>query len=209
MQRLEQQVYDLWSSVGVDGRSTGIMREELAPLKERLPGMYTHSLRLTVYCGALSVDDHRSLRRLKVMGASMHDIGKAMLPHELFRNGPLNPEEWALMQTHPLNGFLALRDRLPLTAGIAGMHHYTGPDGYGVTMADMPFEPPEFVRGLLTTANQLVARVDFCDSWYSRKDGKFGDRSDAALAKALGERFRLNDAHLFVESVNAIRKEYF
>ncbi len=59
--------------------------------------------------------------------AILHDVGKTHVPEELIKKpGPLSQEEWAVMQTHPVEGakILALQTRLdPLVLTVAAQHH--------------------------------------------------------------------------------------
>ncbi|MHB1237120.1 MAG: response regulator [Gallionella sp.] len=82
------------------------------------------------------------------LAAPMHDIGKIGIPdHILQKPGKLDPEELAIMRTHPLIGFKILQDSpskyLMLGATIALSHHekYDG-SGYphGTKGIDIPLE---------------------------------------------------------------------
>lgn len=46
-----------------------------------------------------------------VLGALLHDIGKLTVPADLLKKtGRLLPEEYVLIKTHPINGFLKLQE---------------------------------------------------------------------------------------------------
>lgn len=48
------------------------------------------------------------------IGATLHDIGKIGVPDEVLRKpGALTPDEYALMQTHPLVGARILEPHAP------------------------------------------------------------------------------------------------
>jgi HD-GYP domain-containing protein (c-di-GMP phosphodiesterase class II) len=66
-------------------------------------------------------------------GAMLHDLGKVAIPNEiLFKPGPLDPDEWAIMREHPLIGERILR-RTPELEPIAPMvrHEHERWDGGG------------------------------------------------------------------------------
>ena len=66
-------------------------------------------------------------------GAMLHDVGKVAIPNEiLYKPGPLSPEEWEVMRTHPLIGERILL-RTPELARIAPLvrHEHERWDGRG------------------------------------------------------------------------------
>lgn len=74
---------------------------------------YNHSLDVGVYCLGLGNVLGFSLRKLQTLGegALFHDIGKRQVPTEIIcKNGPLNEEEWKVMQRHPEFGLVILND---------------------------------------------------------------------------------------------------
>jgi diguanylate cyclase (GGDEF)-like protein len=66
-------------------------------------------------------------------GAMLHDVGKVAIPNEiLYKPGPLSPDEWDVMRTHPLIGERILL-RTPELARIAPLvrHEHERWDGRG------------------------------------------------------------------------------
>jgi HD-GYP domain-containing protein (c-di-GMP phosphodiesterase class II) len=65
---------------------------------------YAHSSgvsSIAEYCGRRLGWDEREIYKIKIAGL-LHDIGKLILPREIIeKNGPLNPRELSLVQTHP------------------------------------------------------------------------------------------------------------
>ncbi len=76
--------------------------------------------------------------------ALMHDIGKSRIPQEiLFKQGPLDQDEWAIMMEHPRLGaeILLEQDKIdPRAIGAAFCHHMT-PGDRGYPQPALPFEP--------------------------------------------------------------------
>ncbi|MBC7217114.1 MAG: HD domain-containing protein [Candidatus Caldatribacterium sp.] len=86
--------------------------------------------------------------RLKI-AIMLHDIGKIVLPEELLRKpGPLTPEEWALIKTHPEFGYRIVR-ATPEFAHVAEevWSHHERFDGTG------------YPRGLRGEEIPLLARI--------------------------------------------------
>jgi putative nucleotidyltransferase with HDIG domain len=67
-----------------------------------------HSQRVAAYALLIGRDlglDRDGLRALE-LGALLHDVGKAGIPHNvLMKPGRLTPEEWVIMKMHPQLGF--------------------------------------------------------------------------------------------------------
>jgi two-component system cell cycle response regulator len=67
------------------------------------------------------------------VAASVHDVGRLGLPETLLtKSGPLNPEEWAVMRTHPEIGQRILESAPSLSnaAELVRSHHERY-DGFG------------------------------------------------------------------------------
>ncbi len=117
-----------------------------------------HVIRISKLCERLAqgmdLDEHRC--HLIRHASPMHDIGKIGIPdHILLKPGKLNPQEWAIMQTHAEIGALILSgsesEFLQMAEVIAGNHHERW-DGSG------------YPRGLKSDEIPRVARiVTVCD----------------------------------------------
>lgn len=74
---------------------------------------YTHSVNVSVFGVALARRIGLSRAELIELGTGLllHDVGKSAIdPAILFKEGPLTPEEWAIVKTHPDQGVQMLRE---------------------------------------------------------------------------------------------------
>jgi len=128
---------------------------------------FTHALNVCVLSSALA----RALRLSEemvnaiAMAALCHDLGKKEVPKEILnRKGPLEPNEWLLMQRHPSCGARLLLDipgvesSYPLLPVVAHQHHM-GADqsGYPKVQGHLPQHTQHF-------ASLLVAVADVYDA---------------------------------------------
>ena len=122
-----------------------------AALDARDPYTAGHSERvsaLSVMVGERMSLDERQIEVLR-LGALLHDIGKIGIRDKvLTKNGPLTPEEYEVIKTHPTVGAHILRHVPFLTAHmpIVELHHEQ-PDGRG------------YPHGLFGDATPLLARI--------------------------------------------------
>jgi response regulator RpfG family c-di-GMP phosphodiesterase len=120
-------------------------------LDTRDVGTESHSRRVHGYslviarAHGLSAGDLRDLEH----GVLLHDIGKIGIPDAiLLKPGPLTPDEWRIMRTHPEVG-RRLIERIPFLRGAVPVvhHHHERWDGTG------------YPRGLRGDAIPLGARI--------------------------------------------------
>ena len=122
-----------------------------AALDARDPYTAGHSERvsaLSVMVGERLSLDERQIEVLR-LGALLHDIGKIGIRDKvLTKNGPLSPDEYEIIKTHPTVGAHILRHVPFLTAHmpIVELHHEQ-PDGRG------------YPHGLFGDATPLLARI--------------------------------------------------
>jgi len=73
-------------------------------------------------------------------GGLLHDVGKIILPYQLFDGHNIDSAEYVEVKTHALAGFEALKDLHLFVAFCAGAHHALYKNGYGLTVEDFPSE---------------------------------------------------------------------
>jgi cyclic di-GMP phosphodiesterase len=104
-------------------------------LQARDPGTGAHSERVRIY--ALALAEAHGVPKSQLIdiehGVMLHDIGKIAIPDGiLLKPGPLSPDEWKIMRTHPEVGrrliehMPFLRDAVPVV-----YHHHERWDGTG------------------------------------------------------------------------------
>jgi putative nucleotidyltransferase with HDIG domain len=109
----------------------------LKTVRQHHEGTYQHCLLVT----GVAVDFGLSLAFPKAeierlyTAAMFHDIGKAMIPLAVLdKAGKLDPEERAVIETHPVAGFNALKDNDQISAevldGVRHHHEYLDGSGY-------------------------------------------------------------------------------
>lgn len=106
-------------------------------LGERDEYTNAHCGRTCGICVQLGEACRLSSHELKVlrMAAGLHDVGKVGIPDRvLLKPGPLDPEEWAVMETHTMRGQHIL-SAVPLEdmdeVGVVVRHHHERFDGQG------------------------------------------------------------------------------
>lgn len=99
----------------------------------------------------------------------LHDVGKIVLPAELFDGRNITNEEYEQVKNHAINSFNALKDLHLFSALVAGMHHNTYASGYGITIADFPKNfSIRTIKKVLDIA-VIVSICDFVDAFNNRK----------------------------------------
>ncbi len=137
--------------------------------------------------------------------APMHDVGKIGIPDRILQKpGPLDPDEWKIMQSHVTIGAEIIGEHeggmLALAAQIALTHHekYDG-SGYprGLRGEDIPL------------VGRIVAIADVFDALTSKRPYKKAWTEEAALdflREQKGRHFDPALVDLFIEQMPAVRK---
>jgi hypothetical protein len=100
----------------------------------------------------------------------LHDIGKLVLPYNLFADQPITDTEFAEITSHAVAGHEVLEPFHLYTALVAGIHHRAQESGYGLTLADFPADMPLMqVKKVLNIAT-IISICDFIDAWETRGD---------------------------------------
>lgn len=170
-------------SVDQPGTATPVDRALLllgVVLEARDVETHDHSLRVVRWALDLGQRLQLSAAELSALkqGAYLHDLGKLVVPDRvLLKPGPLDPEEWALMQTHVREGHrlassLTFLD--PLALDVIRSHHECW-DGQGY--------PDRLVGEQIPLLARIYAVVDVFDALTSRRPYKEPWTVDQALAE--------------------------
>ena len=152
----------------------------LAVMRAHDPTTSSHSERLSELAESAGqrLGATREDLRLMRLGGLVHDIGKIGIPNAILtKPGPLNKEEWVIMQQHPALGARILEGMGGFFQQLAQvvLAHHERWDGYG------------YPRGLRAEETPLVARVlivvDSYDAMVSRRPYKDPMPVAAALAE--------------------------
>lgn len=139
---------------------------EFKKMKRVMPYTYRHILRTSILSTKLSLDEQiRKDFKSALMAESslMHDLGKSRIPVRILNKvSPLTPEEYAIMKSHPLTGFVLL-------------HYYFGP-GHRI-VEDPSFEHHERLDGTgyprrvrkMNKYSQVIAVADVFDAILSSR----------------------------------------
>lgn len=107
----------------------------------------------------------------------LHDIGKMLLPFDLFDGHNISAEEYQLVKQHVLAGFEAMKEFHLFVAFCSGLHHALYSQGYGLQVSDFPESlSPATVRKILNIAT-IISVCDFADA-ATHRTTKILDGSD-------------------------------
>jgi len=130
------------------------------------------------------------------LAAPMHDTGKLGIPQAILRKpGPLNAQEWEVMQTHPRIGYdILCKSPAPVfqLAAEVALHHHEKWDGSGYPHGLSGEEIPESARivALADVFDALSVRRPYKEPWaidrvMTHIVGSAGSHFDPALVRVL------------------------
>ena len=130
----------------------------------------THILRMSAYTKLIAqkigLDNVKT--ELLFLSAPMHDIGKIGTPDYILRKeGPLTPEEWAIVKEHPKQGSKIIgkhQSSLFETARLVALTHHERFDGTGYPAGLKGYDIP--------LAGRIVAVADVFDALISERPYK-------------------------------------
>jgi putative nucleotidyltransferase with HDIG domain len=157
---------------------------------------YNHSLDVSIYSlglgHAVGFRGH-DLKELG-LGGLFHDIGKRFVPLEIIcKNGPLNDEEWALMQKHPTYGLKILSEHNSAenVVACAFEHHESlQGNGYPQKLTADEIHPMARVVAVADTYDALTTKRSYNDPMKPTEaielmTGKLGGKYDPEVLRAL------------------------
>jgi len=102
--------------------------------------LYHHSVDVGILSGCLGLWLGRPFRELEeiILGALLHDVGKALIPLKVLNKpGALTEDEMALMRFHPVRGynFLKQNRELPRSILLCALQHHERMDGSGYPLS--------------------------------------------------------------------------
>lgn len=130
---------------------------------------FTHSLNVCIF--SISIGKRLGLDKLQLydlgMAALLHDIGKSRVPIEVLqKEGPLDEDEWKMIQAHPWIGALTLfglrgYGEVPYRSAIAAYEHHMRIDLSGYPKSIRPRKMSLF--------SKIIAVADGFDAATSRR----------------------------------------
>lgn len=151
---------------------------------------YTHCINVSILAVILGKRLGYSREQLELVGMAglFHDAGKSVVPNTILNKpGKLTDEEMNVMRTHPLRGYMVLKDQdgIPEEVLRGALEHHEKHDGSGYPRGLKGDEISEIAR--------LLAVVDVYDALTSRRVYK--DPMPPGKVLALMYKWRVTDFH--------------
>jgi response regulator RpfG family c-di-GMP phosphodiesterase len=127
-----------------------------------------HMERVALLADKVAIKLHKD-KKATFFAGLLHDVGKLLLPANLFDGHDINSSEYEQVKTHALNSFNALKKFHLFTALVAGLHHNIYKAGYGITIKDFPKDlSPATIKKILDISS-IISVCDFVDAYLNRK----------------------------------------
>jgi len=142
---------------------------QLTSLKNYDEYTFNHSVNVSVMGIAFGRHVGLDRRQLYVLGQAgmLHDLGKLCVPRSVLNKpGRLTPEERAVIETHPVEGFVSIASRVgvldeTIPVALAAFQHHANQDGTGY--------PPAALESTTGILSRMVAIVDRYDAMTSAR----------------------------------------
>jgi HD-GYP domain-containing protein (c-di-GMP phosphodiesterase class II) len=131
--------------------------------------LYSHSVNVAIVSLVLGIALKLPKRQLQYLciGALLHDVGKAFIPHEiLMKETEFESEENLVFQQHSVLGYKYLSDTYDLSANskMIVLQHHERPDGLGY--------PNKLTGDKINTLSKIVSIADAYDTLSSGRPNK-------------------------------------
>lgn len=146
----------------------GIKHQQVKEHSERV------ALIASVTADELEKDSHAAY-----LAGIFHDIGKVVLPFQLFDGHDITNEEYQQVKEHVEYGYGILGNIMLFTALCAGLHHNVCKGvGYGLTVDMLPKNLSPYTIKKILDISTIISICDFIDAFSTRKttpkDGSVG-----------------------------------
>lgn len=131
---------------------------------------YQHSVRVAILCSYIARQSGMTKegRDKLIISALLHDYGKIKIPIDLLsKTGTLSDEDWALLHSHPLRGYRALKNDFPKDILEPILYHHKKLDGDGY-----PEESERKKPHILSTNARILTVADIYDALTSPRTYK-------------------------------------
>jgi HD-GYP domain-containing protein (c-di-GMP phosphodiesterase class II) len=161
---------------------------------------FVHSVNVTIF--SVSIGKRLGLTKLQLydlgLAALFHDVGKSRIPLDILNKaGPLDDDEWRIMQAHPWLGVLTLfglrgYGEIPYRAMIAAYEHHMKVDltGYPKSIRDRN----------LSVYSKIIAVADGFDAATSRRAYQTTPLQPADVLKEMWENPRRGQDPVLVKA---------
>lgn len=154
-----QKVLDRIDSYKPQGGLDNTSRIFIHMVSVKHPEVRDHCERVALLAEAVAIKQEKDAKAA-FFGGLLHDIGKALLPSQLFDGHDISAEEYADVKEHAYIGFKVLKDIHLFIALCSGAHHAMRKMGYGVCLKDFP---QEWGLATLTKVLEIAIIISICD----------------------------------------------
>jgi putative nucleotidyltransferase with HDIG domain len=148
-----------------EGRNGTHILEMLHGIRNYDDMTYVHSLNVSLICSIFAgwLKFSKEDTRVLTLCGLLHDIGKMLVPKEIItKNGKLTEQEFAVIKTHTIKGYQALKDQsIDIRIKYAALMHHERTDGSGY--------PNGFIAEQIEEYAKIVAIADVYDAMTSNR----------------------------------------
>ena len=159
----------------------------------------SHVQRVALLAEATSIELKKD-SKAAFFGGLLHDIGKIILPSNLFDGHNISSEEYSEVKKHAQDGFKALMKLHMFTALCAGFHHNLYQSGYGVSINDFPNKWSNATIKKVLDISMIISICDFVDAYTNRTTKILdGSGSESNLKSMLENKYP--NEHMIIDIV--------
>lgn len=174
----------------------------LALSKDKHEKVREHSIRVAILAEKVAKEFKLDSKAAFFAGL-LHDIGKLVLPFDLFNGRDISKAEYDLVKSHAEIGFNILCNLHEFVAVCCGIHHNMYFDGYGIQTKKFPKKWGVHTQAKALHIALLISICDFIDAFTTRnttlKSGETGTLKDILYSKYPDGKCLIDTALKFVQ----------